>query len=120
MKYNVRNITVEQILSLIKMGDIGIPDIQRPFVWKNTQVRDLIDSLYHGYPTGFLVSWKSANIKLKNGEKSYGKTIIIDGQQRITALMTSILGEKVLNSHYERKQIKIAFNPLAKDDEKNL
>lgn len=54
-KYSVTQYTVNSVLSFIDSGDIAIPEIQRPFVWKGRQVRDLIDSLYNGYPTGYLI-----------------------------------------------------------------
>jgi uncharacterized protein with ParB-like and HNH nuclease domain len=60
-KYNPSNLSVDQILRLIEMQEIAIPEIQRPFVWKPKQVRDLIDSLYIGYPTGCtspLIDWR--------------------------------------------------------------
>lgn len=116
-KYNASNIAIEQILNFIKSGEIAIPEIQRPFVWKPKQVRDLIDSLYTGYPTGYLIISQSPNMKLKDGTLSEGKKIMIDGQQRVTALMTSIMGMEVINSDFEKKRIKISFNPLAVDDE---
>lgn len=116
-KYNASNIAVEQILNFIKSGEIAIPEIQRPFVWKPKQVRDLIDSLYTGYPTGYLIISQSPNMKLKDGTLSEGKKIMIDGQQRVTALMTSIIGLEVINSDFERKRIKISFNPLAIDED---
>jgi hypothetical protein len=112
-KYNASNIALEQILNFIKSGEIAIPEIQRPFVWKPKQVRDLIDSLYTGYPTGYLIISQSPNMKLKNGSLSEGKKIMIDGQQRVTALMTAIMGLEVINANFEKKRIKIAFNPLA-------
>lgn len=115
-KYNASNIAVEQILNFIKSGEIAIPEIQRPFVWKPKQVRDLIDSLYTGYPTGYLIISQSPNMKLKDGTISEGKKIMIDGQQRVTALMTSIMGMEVINSDFEKKRIKISFNPLAIDE----
>ena len=65
-KYNVENKPLEQVLGFIKSGQIAIPEIQRPFVWRPTQVRDLIDSLYMGYPTGYLIVSQSATMKLKN------------------------------------------------------
>ena len=71
-KYNASNIALEQILNFIKSGEIAIPEIQRPFVWKPKQVRDLIDSLYTGYPTGYLIISQSPNMKLKNGSLSEG------------------------------------------------
>ena len=116
-KYNASNIAIEQILNFIKSEEIAIPEIQRPFVWKPKQVRDLIDSLYIGYPTGYLIISQSPNMKLKDGTVSEGKKIMIDGQQRVTALMTAIMGIEVINSDFEKKRIKISFNPLATDDD---
>jgi len=112
-KYNPSNIALEQVLNYIKSGEIAIPEIQRPFVWKPKQVRDLIDSLYNGYPTGYLIISQSPNLKLKDGTISEGKKIMIDGQQRVTALMTSIMGFPITTSDFEKKRIKISFNPLA-------
>lgn len=111
-KYNPNSLSVSAILGLIASGDIAIPEIQRPFVWKKTQVRDLLDSLYKGYPTGYLIIWKNPNVKLKDGTVSSGKKILIDGQQRVTALMTAIAGLPVINSEYKKDRIKIAFNPF--------
>ncbi len=116
-KYNASNIAIEQILNFIKSEEIAIPEIQRPFVWKPKQVRDLIDSLYTGYPTGYLIISQSPNMKLKDGNLSEGKKIMIDGQQRVTALMTAIMGLEVINSDFEKKRIKISFNPLAIDED---
>ena len=111
-KYNPNSLSVSAILGLIASGDIAIPEIQRPFVWKKKQVRDLLDSLYKGYPTGYLIVWKNPNVKLKDGSVSAGKKILIDGQQRVTALMTAIAGIPVINSEYRKERIKIAFNPF--------
>ena len=119
-KYSVSQYSVSSVLSFIDSGDIAIPEIQRPFVWKGRQVRDLIDSLYNGYPTGYLIVWLNPDVKLKNGGSSIGKKILIDGQQRVTALMTAIGGYAVLNEDYEQKQIAIAFNPLAKGEEERF
>lgn len=116
-KYNASNLAIEQILNFIKSEEIAIPEIQRPFVWKPKQVRDLIDSLYTGYPTGYLIISQSPNMKLKDGTLSEGKKIMIDGQQRVTALMTSIMGMEVITSNFEKKRIKISFNPLAMDND---
>ena len=110
--YSVTTYSVQNILSLIDHGDIAIPEIQRPFVWNSTKVRDLIDSLYHGYPTGYLITWKNPDVKIKGGGTAEGKTVLIDGQQRVTALMAALAGLPVLNEDYESKRIKIAFNPL--------
>lgn len=111
-KYNPNSLSVSAILGLIDSKDVAIPEIQRPFVWKKTQVRDLMDSLYKGYPTGYLIVWKNPNVKLKDGTYSAGKKILIDGQQRVTALMTAIAGVPVVNKDYIEERIKIAFNPF--------
>ncbi|MDR0206844.1 MAG: DUF262 domain-containing protein [Bacteroidales bacterium] len=116
-KYNASNIAIDQVLNFIKSGEIAIPEIQRPFVWKPKQVRDLIDSLYAGYPTGYLIISQSPNMKLKDGSFGEGKKIMIDGQQRVTAMMTSIMGMEVINSDFEKKRIKISFNPLAVNED---
>lgn len=72
-KYTVTQYSVSSILGYIEAGDIAIPDIQRPFVWKSKDVRNLIDSLYNGYPTGYLIIWQNPNVRLKNGKESVGK-----------------------------------------------
>ena len=119
-KYHPNSLSVGAILGLIASKEIAIPEIQRPFVWKKTQVRDLLDSLYKGYPTGYLIVWKNPNVKLKDGRISAGKKILIDGQQRVTALMTAIAGIPVINSEYKKDRVKIAFNPFeALSDDKD-
>lgn len=116
-KYSVQQQTLEQVIGFIKSGQIAIPEIQRPFVWKPVQVRDLIDSLYMGYPTGYLIMSQSPTMKLKDGTISTGKMIMIDGQQRVTALMTSIVGTDVMDAEFKKHRIKISFNPLALDED---
>ena len=111
-KYTPNSLSVSAILGLIASKDIAIPEIQRPFVWKKTQVRDLLDSLYKGYPTGYLIIWKNPDVRLKDGKMSAGKKILIDGQQRVTALMTAIAGIPVTQSNYRKERIKIAFDPF--------
>lgn len=112
-KYSTNSLPVSVLISQILSKQIAIPEIQRPFVWKAKQVRDLMDSLYKGYPIGYIIIWQNPNIKLKDGSLSVGKKIIIDGQQRITALMTAIAGLPIVNSDYKKCRIKIAFNPFA-------
>jgi len=99
-------------LSWVNSGEIAIPEIQRPFVWDSSKVRDLMDSLYQGYPVGYVIAWRNPHIKLKDGRLSEGKKILIDGQQRITALTAAILGKHVVNKIYQRVKIKIAFHPI--------
>jgi hypothetical protein len=110
-RYSVTPHPVETLLTWVKSGEIAIPEIQRPFVWEAAKVRNLLDSLYRGYPIGYLISWRNPNVRLKDGSTSAGKRILIDGQQRVTALMASLLGCEVLTEDYETVRIKIAFNP---------
>lgn len=110
-RYTVAQYSIYTLLGWVKSGEIAIPEIQRPFVWEPVQVRDLLDSLYRGYPIGYLITWRTPKLRLKDGTLSTGKRILIDGQQRITALMTALLGQEVLNKDYESVRIRIAFNP---------
>lgn len=110
--YSMAPYTVETILSWVKSGDIAIPEIQRPFVWNPVQVRTLIDSLYRGFPVGYLIAWRNPNIRLRDGSRAAGKRLLIDGQQRITALMTAVLGMEVVTKEYDRITIRVAFNPI--------
>ena len=109
-KFEVNNVSISTLLGYVKDGTIAIPEIQRPFVWDSTKVRNLIDSLYKGYPVGYIITWKNPEVRLKDGSKSEGKQILIDGQQRITALTAALLGQQVLNNNYKKVRIKIAFN----------
>lgn len=109
-KYDIDKKTIADILGFISSGEIAIPELQRPFVWSPKQVTDLIDSLYNGLPTGFIVIWSNNNIRLKDGTSSVGKKIIIDGQQRITALRAALLGESVITAEFNERNYKVAFN----------
>ncbi|MCP1663308.1 MULTISPECIES: GmrSD restriction endonuclease domain-containing protein [Methanocalculus] len=114
---------LNSLIKYISMGNIGLPDIQRPFVWKNTKVRDLFDSMYRGYPVGYLLFWKNAltdDNQINKAKKTIGsdpkqKTpdlVIVDGQQRLTSLYAVIKNIPVLRDTFETEQIRIAFNPL--------
>lgn len=111
-KYSVNQHLIETLLAWVNSGEIAIPEIQRPFVWDSSKVRDLMDSLYQGYPIGYVIAWRNPHVRLKDGSLSEGKKILIDGQQRVTALTAAILGEYVINKTYERVKIKIAFHPI--------
>lgn len=111
-RYTVTPHPIETLLTWVKSGEIAIPEIQRPFVWEASKVRNLMDSLYQGYPVGYLIAWRNPNVKLKDGTFSAGKRILIDGQQRVTALMAGLLGREVLTKDYETVRIRIAFHPL--------
>ena len=111
-RYTVTPHPIETLLTWVKSGEIAIPEIQRPFVWEATKVRNLLDSLYRGYPVGYLIAWRNPTVKLKDGSSSAGKRVLIDGQQRVTALMAALLGQQVVTKDYEKVRIRIAFNPL--------
>lgn len=105
------------LVKYIGLGEIGLPDIQRPFVWKNAKVRDLFDSMYKGYPVGYLLFWQNA---LPDASRTIGtdnkqkppRLVIVDGQQRLTSLYAVIKKIAVLRENFETEQIQIAFNPL--------
>ncbi len=109
--------TLSMLVDQIKIGAIGLPDIQRPFVWPNTKVRDLFDSMYRGYPVGYLLFWQNA---YDGGTRAIGadgkqKTpylLIVDGQQRLTSLYAVIRSEKVVRQNMTEEFIEISFNPL--------
>ncbi len=105
------------LVKYIGLGEIGLPDIQRPFVWKNAKVRDLFDSMYKGYPVGYLLFWQngtadtSRTIGTDNKQKP-PRLVIVDGQQRLTSLYAVIKSIPVLRENFESENIQIAFNPL--------
>ena len=119
-KFTLMQYSISAILGMIDAGEFVIPEIQRPFVWKRSQVRDLIDSLYNGYPTGYIITWKNPDVKTKDGKVANGKHVLIDGQQRITALMSAISGLEVLDEDFNKDRVKIAFNPITDDASKQF
>jgi hypothetical protein len=116
--FSTSNIPILSLIEDIDMGKIGLPELQRPFVWPNVNVRDLFDSLYRGYPAGFLLFWKTGS---DGGLKNIGTGIkqavpelaIVDGQQRLTSLYAVIKGAEVLRANFKKERIQIAFNPLS-------
>ncbi|HBO99757.1 MAG: hypothetical protein UU48_C0009G0020 [Candidatus Uhrbacteria bacterium GW2011_GWF2_41_16] len=114
-KYTVNQYFVSNILNWVQEKEIAIPEIQRPFVWNSTKVRDLMDSLYKGFPIGYIIAWKNPDVRLKDGSVSNGKKILIDGQQRITALRAGVLGQNIINIDYKEERVFIAFHPLTEE-----
>jgi hypothetical protein len=108
--------SLSKLIEDIQMGEIGLPDIQRPFVWKNAKVRDLFDSMYRGYPVGYFLFWenqvgeKTKQIGTNNHQK-VPQLLIVDGQQRLTSLFAVLKGICVVRENYETEQIEIAFRP---------
>jgi len=114
-KYTVNQYFVSNILNWVQEKEIAIPEIQRPFVWDSTKVRDLMDSLYRGFPIGYIIAWKNPDVRLKDGSVSNGKKVLIDGQQRITALRAAVLGQNIVNTDYKEERINIAFHPITEE-----
>ncbi len=118
--FKTTDYTIGKLVDDIEIGDIALPDIQRPFVWyrKISKVRDLFDSIYRGYPIGYLLFWENANrsdyknIGFDEKKRKIPRFLIIDGQQRLTALFAVIKNQEVLTPDYEKKKIKIAFKPI--------
>jgi hypothetical protein len=108
----VNHYLIETIMAWVNSGEIAIPEIQRPFVWDSSKVRDLMDSLYQGYPVGYIIAWRNPSVKLKDGGTAEGKKVLIDGQQRVTALSAAIAGQQVVNQDYKTVRIRIAFHPM--------
>lgn len=111
-------LTVNQLIEKIDTGELGLPELQRPFIWKDSKVRDLFDSLMRGYPIGYLMLWECPSLEKKESIgvdlHSYDspKEVIIDGQQRLTSLYAVMKGKKVINSKFDEKSIIISYNPL--------
>lgn len=109
--------SLSKLMDDIEMGEIGLPDIQRPFVWKNAKVRDLFDSMYRGYPVGYFLFWENDIDKgvKQIGTNSHQKVphlLIVDGQQRLTSLFAVIKEIPVVRENYDSEKIEIAFKPL--------
>jgi hypothetical protein len=111
---------VESLVAQIDSGDLSLPDLQRPFVWKRSRVRDLFDSLYHGYPAGYFLFWStpsfvaSHNVSGATGGPS-GLKMIVDGQQRLTSLYCVLKGKTIDQEDGEAQTIRISFNPLTEE-----
>ena len=112
------NYTLSHLMDQIEIGTIGLPDIQRPFVWKTVKVRDLFDSMYRGYPIGYLLFWDNV---VEPGAKMIGldqkqvvpQQLIVDGQQRLTSLYAVTKGRLVLTEDFKEFRIQISFSPLS-------
>lgn len=114
---------VGDIINDVMTGRIGLPDLQRPFVWRDNKVRELLDSMIKGYPIGYIMLWESPNnyetkkSGIGSNEKTYDepKELVIDGQQRLTALVAAMYGVKVKDKNFKEREIKISYNPLTKE-----
>src|SRR5436189_160299 len=108
-RYSVTPHPVETLLTWVKSGEIAIPEIQRPFVWEPTKVRNLLDSLYQGYPVGYLIAWRNPTVKLKDGTPSAGKRSLTEltddyteknpaaDKKRVSRVLEKL--RKIVNNH---------------------
>ena len=113
---------VGDLINDVKNGRIGLPDLQRPFVWRDSKVRDLLDSMLKGFPIGYIMLWESPQnydrtSHIGDNEKAYKSPddLVIDGQQRLTALLAAMEGVKIKDKYYKERPIKIGFNPLTRE-----
>lgn len=109
--------TLQSLINDIDMGVVGLPDIQRPFVWKDVKVRELFDSMYKGYPVGFLLLWANANVEGSkhigiDGKQKIPNLLIVDGQQRLTSIYAVVKGKEVIRENFVTERIVISFKPL--------
>ena len=120
--FNTTDFKISNLVNDVDSGIIALPDLQRPFVWKDKQIRDLFDSLYNGLPTGLIILWKIGEMDgeykpIGSDHVTSPNRLVIDGQQRLTSLYTVFTGKKVLDKNYNERQPKIAFNPLTEEIE---
>jgi hypothetical protein len=107
---------LEGLLNFVDTGFIGLPDIQRPFVWTPTKVRDLFDSMYRGFPVGYLLFWSNQQVRGSRGiglgaKQHIPSQLVVDGQQRLTSLYAVFTGRPVVDSEFRPARIEIAFRP---------
>lgn len=110
--------TLKKLIEDIHVGEIGLPDIQRPFVWPRSKVRDLFDSMYRGFPIGYLLFWENGYSEAHrtigtDGKQKTPRLLIVDGQQRLTSIYAVLKGVPVVNEKFHTENIRIAFHPLA-------
>ena len=111
------NYNLQTLIQQIDMGIIGLPDIQRPFVWKDTKVRELFDSMYKGYPVGYFLFWANAFQENAKGigtvdKQKTSSLLIVDGQQRLTSLFAVLKGVQIIRENYIKEQIVLSFKPI--------
>ena len=109
---------LKKLVEDISMGEIGLPDIQRPFVWSMTKVRDLFDSMYRGFPIGYLLFWENGSSDTHRTigagpKQKVARLLIVDGQQRLTSLYAVMKAVPVITKDFKSQRIKIAFHPLS-------
>lgn len=110
------NIPIDSLVDMFKRGELRLPEIQRQFVWRATRVRDLMDSLYRGYPSGSILMWETDEpvptrdaAVTQDSTPFLGRKLLLDGQQRLTSL-TSVLNGEQVSVRWRKKPIDLLFN----------
>jgi hypothetical protein len=108
--------TVEELVGMIERGELRLPEMQRRYVWRSTRVRDLLDSLYRGYPSGAILLWETDEAVplqdmavLQQGNPYQSTRLLLDGQQRLTSLSAVIRGEP-LTVRGRKRPLELLFN----------
>ncbi len=107
---------VADLITDIRRGEIALPDLQRPYVWQLTKARELFDSMYKGFPVGYLLFWETG---IEPGARQIGegakpeaaRRLIVDGQQRLTSLFAVMTGTPVVREDYRTTRVRLAFRP---------
>lgn len=111
-----QNIPIATLVDMYKRGELRLPEIQRHYVWQGTRVRDLLDSLYRGYPSGSILMWETdeavptRDFAIAQDSNAFaGRKLLLDGQQRLTSLTAVLNGEQV-SVRGRKRPIDILFN----------
>lgn len=111
-----QNIPIATLVDMYKRGELRLPEIQRHYVWQGTRVRDLLDSLYRGYPSGSILMWETDEAVptrdfaiVQDSNAFAGRKLLLDGQQRLTSLTAVLNGEQV-SVRGRKRPIDILFN----------
>ena len=117
--FNPKTYPLSNLINDIETGNIALPDLQRPFVWDSTKVRDLMDSLYKGLPIGVIILWEIIEPrryrKINIDNKREPRFLVIDGQQRLTSLFSIIKNKSIITKNFKKIKLKISFNPIVEN-----
>ena len=114
-QYTTTTYPIRTLVDEVAAGRVGLPELQRPFVWKRSDVRDLLDSLYQGFPVGQIMTWATGAEARQIGttpKDAPPTLLLVDGQQRVTSLFAVLHGAPVIDEDYREVTVKIAFNPM--------
>ena len=107
---------VDSLVKMVKSGELRLPEMQRRYVWRATRVRDFLDSLYRGYPSGTILIWgtdremPSRDLQVDQDDNPFtGHKLLLDGQQRLTSL-TAVLNGEAIRVRDRKRPIEILFN----------